>query len=382
MIVLLLIFGCAFGPCLGTDALSEVIEGELLEAGSIEHTGSDWIHLSMALTLMSNKSSLSDNLKKNFKVFTESLFNSSTGSPLHLIFLTDAAAKPFIMHTLSAEIGGLLSKYVFHKETRDRLNNYGWKFPRLKVEYVDFHAFVADSHDLIDEMKDIYCTGENREVELEDEEHYFDFVIHCMEKYRLDFFYLVPLYHRYYPASLDRLIVLDVDLAFRVDVGDLQAQFDLMDDTQLFGASKDFGFHYPIITQSYRKARNISFGESGFNYALNSGVLLLDLGKLRDSSETDRLFSVQYSKELVKKYDFLGITGDQDMLNLLRWELPHLFHYMPCAYNNQRAALWTEKPDDPEYRDLYSLAAPSLPHGVDLRDCSEIKIQHRIGTNF
>merc|ERR1740128_325893 len=334
----------------------------------------------MALTLMSKQTSLSATLQNNFFHFTESLLNSSGGSALHLIFLTDAAAKPFIQKTLSDGIGRILSRYVIMKETRNTLNKNGWKFPRIRAEYVDLQSFVAGSKDLIDELKDVYCSGSQTVLELEDDDYYFEFVTFCYEKYRLDFFYLVPLYHLYFPKSLDKLIILDVDLVFRIDLSELKSHFDVMDNRQIFGAAKDFGFLYGLLLQKYRVQNNLSFGASGMNYALNSGVLLVDLKKLRDSLEADKLFSVQYSKELVDKYQLNGITGDQDMLNLLRWELPHLFYSLHCSYNNQRDAyIGVPKPTEPEALDLYGLANPP---GEDLRDCDGGKIIHRLGSNI
>ena len=44
---------------------------------------------------------------------------------------------------------------------------------------------------------------------------------------------------------------------------------------------------------------------------LNTGVMLLNLEKLRQSTETDRLLSLNFSQGAAHKYEFFGVTGDQ-----------------------------------------------------------------------
>ena len=70
-------------------------------------------------------------------------------------------------------------------------------------------------------------------------------------------------------------------------------------------------------------------GLTGFN----SGVLLLDLEKMRESKLYDSLITPEAVDRLTKKYYFQGHLGDQDFFTLIGMEHEDLFYILPCTWN-------------------------------------------------
>ena len=77
-------------------------------------------------------------------------------------------------------------------------------------------------------------------------------------------------------------------------------------------------------------------GLTGFN----SGVLLLDLDKMRESSLYQSLITPESVDKLTEKYSFKGHLGDQDFFTLIGMEHEELFHILPCTWNRQLCEWW------------------------------------------
>jgi len=78
-----------------------------------------------------------------------SLFSESTGTPLHLLFLTDDQSKDILMKTLDQQIGRvitrkLLTGYVDESEAQKR-----WKLPKMKVDLFSLDFFIKNYKDEI-----------------------------------------------------------------------------------------------------------------------------------------------------------------------------------------------------------------------------------------
>ena len=100
--------------------------------------------------------------------------------------------------------------------------------PRIKVEYVNITSITEKHQDHIKIMKALYGhhTPEGTQFMPGDDalkglKHQLpagnDFVVVPSMKYTLDLFYLAPFYHLEF-IQIDKLIVLDVDLQFRLFV--------------------------------------------------------------------------------------------------------------------------------------------------------------------
>ena len=120
------------------------------------------------------------------------------------------------------------------------------------------------------------------------------------KKYEDFIFYLFPYYHLLLP-SIDQLIVLDFDtckniavlfsltnfiaLVFKVDPFMLHEEFSKFNDSHLLGMGVDLNLQYNHKLSRYRKENpGTLVGMPGRYQGLNTGVILMDLDRIRQSS--------------------------------------------------------------------------------------------------
>ena len=137
--------------------------------------------------------------------------------------------------------------------------------------------------------------------------------------------------------------MLDADLKFMDDVKKLYDRFRLFHKDALIGIGHDL---QPVYRHTFYKYRSENPGTrvgdpppnglTGFN----SGVLLLDLEKLRDSKLYNSLISAEHVKRLSEEFHFKGHLGDQDFFTLLSMKYEWLFHVLPCTWNRQLCQWW------------------------------------------
>jgi len=162
--------------------------------------------------------------------------------------------------------------------------------------------------------------------------------------YSDDVFYLSPALHLIAPGSLNKAIVVDVDTEFRSSVCDLHDVFDNFTDAQLFGLAPEQSPVYHHILwkwRNYKRDRYDPRNRTDLN-GLNSGVILLYLERIRQSSEYDRLFSPEWISNVVQKYLFKGHLGDQDWYTLVSYERPELIYRLSCGWNRQLCTWWKQ----------------------------------------
>jgi len=79
------------------------------------------------------------------------------------------------------------------------------------------------------------------------------------------------------------------------------------------------------------------------NPGYNSGVLLLNLDKLRMNEDFNSYLEPENVQKLVQKYRFKGHLGDQDFYTLLSFERPEFFYTLSCGWNKQLCQWWRDK---------------------------------------
>jgi len=89
------------------------------------------------------------------------------------------------------------------------------------------------------------------------------------------------------------------------------------------------------------------YGLPGFN----SGVLLLDLKRMRQSSVYNSLLKASEIARLSDELNFKGHLGDQDFFTLVGMRYEHLFYVLPCQWNRQLCRWWEEN----GYKDVFEL---------------------------
>lgn len=161
--------------------------------------------------------------------------------------------------------------------------------------------------------------------------------------YSKKLFFLSTGLHRLYPAGVRRLILLDVDLHVRSDIALLHKHFALFPPGTIMGLAHELQPVYHHLLHKYRQQHPGTLcGEPAprGNPGFNSGVLLIDLEAVRNSSTYKKFLTASGVQWLVKKYSFGGHLGDQDFYSLLSWEFPELFYVLPCTWNRQLCEWW------------------------------------------
>jgi lipopolysaccharide biosynthesis glycosyltransferase len=81
----------------------------------------------------------------------------------------------------------------------------------------------------------------------------------------------------------------------------------------------------------------------------NSGVLLLDLDRMRQSSLYNSLLDEENVHSLCDEFHFKGHLGDQDFFTLVGMRYRQLFYVLPCQWNRQLCQWWREH----GYQDIF-----------------------------
>ena len=151
-------------------------------------------------------------------------------------------------------------------------------------------------------------------------------------------FFLSLIIHRVMPPQLHKAIMLDADLKFESDIIQLYGLFENFKKENIIGIARETQPVYRHAFGEYRKLNPSTrvgdpppTGLTGFN----SGVLLLDLDKMRRSKLYNFLIDTDAVHNLTEKYLFKGFLGDQDFFTLLSLELENLFYILPCSWNRQ-----------------------------------------------
>ncbi|XP_023337595.1 uncharacterized protein LOC111708450 [Eurytemora carolleeae] len=132
----------------------------------------------------------------------------------------------------------------------------------------------------------------------------------CKIKYGKDLFFLAPFYHREYPAGLHHLIVLDIDLHFMIDLHELNQQFDLMTEKEVFGIAGEFKiWFYKFLTTEFRDNE--------------------------------------------PKTTIASPGRKQCQLNVLSWQYPEYFYQLPCQFNVQHDQFSSEEIEQFEDEEFY-----------------------------
>lgn len=169
------------------------------------------------------------------------------------------------------------------------------------------------------------------------------------------------------PTNVDRLVFVDVDTEFRDALTNLYGHFEYFTDDQLLGLAPELSPVYRHILYLYRNRHKATLlGEpKGMGFpGFNSGVVLMKLAKMRQSSLYRSLLDNSSLSELTTKYSFKGHLGDQDFYTLVALEYPQLFYTLPCNWNRQLCTWWKSKGYDDIFDLFYSCKGfISLYHG-------------------
>lgn len=211
--------------------------------------------------------------------------------------------------------------------------------------------FQVTYHDKTQVLTSVLQTVANIHVQLSAKVHHFSDPV----------FYISLVIHKIMPANISRLIILDVDLIFMSDLAALFTLFNNFSADQAIGIARENQPVYRNVFWDYRRKNpGTRVGEpppdglTGFN----SGVVLFDLDKLRNSSLYNSFLTGDNLLTLVRKYEFKGHLGDQDFFTLLSFEYGSLFYILPCGWNRQLCMWWRRDEFVSVFNKYYSCSGP------------------------
>jgi len=298
------------------------------------------------------------------------LLNSSPNTPTNLIIITDSLRpKKMILNTIGKflsekvireKFGSIQSNevttFMMSEEFRKRKSE---SLPDLKVEFLDFNSMVSKHNETLQEMKK-YFGPNNHTVWIPPgdlrREYYFPKTPdnHAVEmafpvRYNRDLFYIAPFYHLEL-TRVKKLIVVDLDIEFRCSLAELDDQFEEFSEEELFSVGTNQSPYYFLVTQSYRATHpNSSVGRPGKWQGYNTGVVLFNLEKMRESSTYMEEAKLDKMVDLFES--FLPASdwglGDQEWITLFGWKYPDMVRLLPCEYNRQisgntKGGRWTD----------------------------------------
>ncbi|KAK7496772.1 hypothetical protein BaRGS_00011981 [Batillaria attramentaria] len=212
---------------------------------------------------------------------------------------------------------------------------------------------------------DVDALGREMEGMLRTMQHHFSYKGGSYYSHTL--FFLSIAIHKLAPPTLRRLIMLDADLQFRADIKHLFDLFEKFEPSNLIGIGYELQPVYRNVLWKYRNEHPGTRlggpkpdGLPGFN----SGVLLLDLEKMRASALYNSLLDAVVMKEMSEKYFFQGHLGDQDFYTLVSFEHEDMFYVLPCTWNRQLCQWWRDKGFQDVFDDYFSCDGPiNIYHG-------------------
>lgn len=159
---------------------------------------------------------------------------------------------------------------------------------------------------------------------------------------------MLPLILPWQHPSIDRMIFISNHIKFRADIVQLYEYFERFEPHQVMGLALTqnakfataFAVHRHLQPMSTMSTTNQNLGLSpptgwpGFN----TGLMMMDLEKMRQSSLFIRYLDLENQFPLIAKYDFktLQVLPQLDeWLTLVGVEKPQLFFTIPCQWNVQ-----------------------------------------------
>lgn len=174
------------------------------------------------------------------------------------------------------------------------------------------------------------------------------------------------------PESLKQIIVLDSDLTFLCDIAELWVMFRNMTDEQYIGLVENESNWYADTTKRW----------PALGRGYNTGVMLLDLYKIRRTTDWSNLWHEAISENI----DRLKQTNlaDQDVINAIIKKNPHIIFNISCQYNVQMSTRTLAKNCYKENRNNVKIVHWNSPvkYNIRIRDAEYFKNIHQSYVNF
>ncbi|XP_071476898.1 xyloside xylosyltransferase 1-like [Diadema antillarum] len=228
----------------------------------------------------------------------------------------------------------LLFFFVVDQQSKSYLESALQEITNLNIAKSKFQFIFMDIDDLAKELAPLV---EMMQSKIQGKHPYY------MESI---FFLSTMLHENLLPDYVNRIIMLDTDLKFMSDIKELFDHFDRFQGDNIIGIAHEQQPVYRHIFSLYRSQNRGTLvgapppdGLTGFN----SGVLLLNLDKMRASKHLKQFLTPDVIVSVRDKYHFRGHLGDQDFYTLVSMEKEDLFYVLPCSWNKQLCQWWKNK---------------------------------------
>ena len=231
------------GELVSGDVSDGIFDNDFVTLSHLRHTDSRYLHIAIIITNGKKESEqlmtkMSYNLQKMFASILK--FNKRT--PLHFIVISDEDTRPLFKSMLQQSIGKFLSEKVIR-------HNLNLHFPKMKVEFTRLTSITNKYREEIDRMKKLFGFSDpDLKYIIKDE-----VVLIPNTKYTHDLFFIAPFYHKEVTEAIHKLIVIDIDLEFRIDLLDLYRHFSFFKKSEMVGLAPDLSPHYHQMSSQYRE---------------------------------------------------------------------------------------------------------------------------------
>ncbi|ELU12058.1 hypothetical protein CAPTEDRAFT_219773 [Capitella teleta] len=254
-----------------------------------------------------------DDLQKQFILTVTSLFRHAT--------------IPLNIHIIGEEASQNLAEKIMAKNVPSTA--------KYKIVHLDVDHLATELADIVEPMQERFSYKKGS---------YYNHAL----------FFLSTAIHRVMPSTMHRAIMMDVDLKFRGDIKQLYDQFSLFDETHVMGLAREMQPVYRHLFWYHRRENpGTRVGDPPPNglTGFNSGVLLLDLDRMRSSQLYNSMLERKNIESLADEFRIKGHLGDQDFFTLLGMVHEELFYVLPCVFNRQLSSWWK----DHGYKDVFHL---------------------------
>jgi len=309
--------------------LKDIGKAELIPPQLVVSPSEKAINLGFIIVNPNKSPSMQTEFKRRtMETITNMLLHANQHTPLHFIICTDQFSRFQTAELLVSTFSKILAMEVIKHKTLKR------HLPPLSVSLVDIKEIVALNPEFVNEFMKF---KPQKTVDLKD-------------KYRKEFFYIAPFYHKAF-TSLKRFIFMDSsDLEFKSDIGELNAEFENLEKSNaVIGMGLDLSPYYSAILKKYNLLWKSKLGQPGNQQGLNSGVVLFDLERMRNSTEYNKYCEAEEMVDMFHKYFHQPSLGDQDWFTDVGFENPDLFYILPCQFNAQTTLQYMNA----EYKDVF-----------------------------
>ncbi|XP_014290558.1 xyloside xylosyltransferase 1 [Halyomorpha halys] len=276
----------------------------------------------------------------------------------------------------------IFTKVRTHKIIKDRFNRMLFSLLNTTSSVITLNLITDSSSRII--AKDIILnlknsTGKDLKVSFHDVNvitNKIGNVVYLMRKYfssqpgayYSDPLFFVSLVLHKIAVDQHKVILIDVDTVIKVDIIELFNEFSKFSNESMIGIAPELSPVYHHILYRYRQQHKstklgIASSEGGFP-GVNSGVLALDLDRLRSSQLFQELLMEKSLDRLTKKYFFKGHLGDQDFYTLIGLEHLELLHLLDCGWNRQLCTWWSKHGYSETFHKFFTCPSPiKIYHG-------------------